>query len=293
MSNNTNPLAGHFRTPKLYTGLPSGGKFYTDDVLEMPSSGEVPVFPMTAKDEIMLKNPDALLNGEAVASVLMSCIPAIKKPRQLVSNDIDALLVAVQAATYGDELDVGAPCPQCGENASAVLSAEVVLASMDTLDKNYEFTTDTGLLISMKPFSYETSVKAGVANFRSSRSLQSIDAIEDEMDKIKAFNKNFIELASLNFDILVDSISSITVPATEDNEPLVVSNEQHIREFLENADARIGTELESFIEEIGNIGIQKKMELTCEPCSEELPEGEDYTFESVVNFNTVNFFTAS
>ena len=35
MSNNTNPLAGHFRTPKLYTGLPSGGKFYTDDV---PSS---------------------------------------------------------------------------------------------------------------------------------------------------------------------------------------------------------------------------------------------------------------
>ena len=27
MSNNNNPLAGHFRTPKLYTGLPSGGKF--------------------------------------------------------------------------------------------------------------------------------------------------------------------------------------------------------------------------------------------------------------------------
>ena len=78
MSNNTNPLAGHFRTPKLYTGLPSGGKFYGDDVLEMPTSGEVPVFPMTAKDEIMLKNPDALLNGEAVASVLMCCIPAIK-----------------------------------------------------------------------------------------------------------------------------------------------------------------------------------------------------------------------
>ena len=35
MSNNTNPLAGHFRTPKLYTGLPSGGKFYGDDVLEI------------------------------------------------------------------------------------------------------------------------------------------------------------------------------------------------------------------------------------------------------------------
>ena len=54
MSNNNNPLAGHFRTPKLYTGLPSAGKFYSEDILEMPSSGELPVFPMTAKDEIML-----------------------------------------------------------------------------------------------------------------------------------------------------------------------------------------------------------------------------------------------
>ena len=292
MSNN-NPLAGHFRTPKVYTSIPSGGKFYTSDVVDMPTTGELPVFPMTAKDEIMLKNPDALLNGEAVASVLMSCIPAIKQPRKLVSNDIDALLVAVQASTYGDELDVGSDCPQCGEQASAILSAEVVLANMETLDKNYEFTTNTGLLISMKPFSYETSVKAGVANFRSTRSLQSIDAIEDEMDKIKAFNQNFIELASLNFDILVDSINAITVPSDQDNDPIVVKDVEHIKEFLENASAEIGTQLEEFIEEIGSKGIQTKMELTCVKCSEELPGEEEFTFESAVNFNTVNFFTAS
>ena len=89
----------------------------------------------------------------------------------------------------------------------------------------------------MKPFSYETSVKAGVANFRSSRSLQSIEAIEDEVEKIKAFNQNFIELAKLNFELLVDSISNITIPATKDQESVTVSNTEHIREFLENADA--------------------------------------------------------
>tara|TARA_B100001057_G_scaffold497128_1_gene600453 strand:- start:3912 stop:4793 length:882 start_codon:yes stop_codon:yes gene_type:complete len=293
MSNNTNPLAGHFRTPKLYTGLPSKGEFYDEDTVDMPSTKELAVFPMTAKDEIMMKNPDALLNGEAVARTIMSCVPTIKKPRNLVANDVDALLVAIQAATYGDEIDVGGECPQCGEKASAVLSGEVILANMETLNKKYEFTTDSGLLISMKPFSYETSVKAGVANFRSSRSLQSIDAIEDEMEKIKAFNTNFIELAKLNFDLLVDSISTITVPSTEDSEEFVVSNVEHITEFLENADASISNELESFIEEIGNIGIQKKMELTCVPCSEELPEGEEFSFETIVNFNTVNFFTAS
>ena len=248
---------------------------------------------MTAKDEIMLKNPDALLNGEAVAQVIVSCVPNIKKPRSLVSNDVDALLVAIQAATYGDELDVSGACPVCGETASAVLSAEVILANVQKLEKDYQFTTNSGLLITMKPFSYETSVKAGVANFRSSRSLQSIEAIEDEVEKIKAFNQNFIELAKLNFELLVDSISNITIPATKDQESVTVSNTEHIREFLENADASISSELESFINEISEIGINKKMQLTCVPCSEKLPEEEEYSFESIVNFNAVNFFTAS
>ena len=293
MSNTNNPLSGHFRTPKLYTSLPTGGKFYDDTIVDMPSTNELPVYPMTAKDEIMMKNPDALLNGEAVAQVISSCVPNVKQPRLLVANDVDALLVAIQGATFGDELTVSANCPTCGEQASAVLSTEVVLANMDNIDKKYEFSTDSGLLISMKPFSYETSVKAGVANFRSERSLQSISEIDDEIEKIRAFNSNFIELAKLNFDILVDSVNSITVPGSEDSESVVVTDKAHISEFLENCDATIGKELEEFITEMGNKGIQKVMQMTCEPCSEKLEGDEEFTFESAVNFNTVNFFTAS
>lgn len=293
MSNTNNPLSGHFRTPKLYTSLPTGGKFYDDTIVDMPSTNELPVYPMTAKDEIMMKNPDALLNGEAVAQVISSCVPNVKQPRLLVANDVDALLVAIQGATFGDELTVSANCPTCGEQASAVLSTEVVLANMDNIDKKYEFSTDSGLLISMKPFSYETSVKAGVANFRSERSLQSISEIDDEIEKIRAFNSNFIELAKLNFDILVDSVNSITVPSSEDSESVVVTDKAHISEFLENCDATIGKELEEFVTEMGNKGIQKVMQMTCEPCSEKLEGDEEFTFESAVNFNTVNFFTAS
>lgn len=293
MSNTNNPLSGHFRTPKLYTSLPTGGKFYDETIVDMPSTKELPVYPMTAKDEIMMKNPDALLNGEAVAQVISSCVPNVKQPRLLVANDVDALLVAIQGATFGDELTVSANCPTCGEQASAVLSTEVVLANMDNIDKKYEFSTDSGLLISMKPFSYETSVKAGVANFRSERSLQSISEIDDEIEKIRAFNSNFIELAKLNFDILVDSVNSITVPGSEDSESVVVTDKAHISEFLENCDATIGKELEEFVTEMGNKGIQKVMQMTCEPCSEKLEGDEEFTFESAVNFNTVNFFTAS
>ena len=145
MSNTNNPLSGHFRTPKLYTQLPTGGKFYDENIIDMPTTKELPIYPMTAKDEIMMKNPDALLNGEAVAQVIASCVPSVKQPRELIANDVDALLVAIQGATFGDELTVSANCPTCNEQASAVLSTEVVLANMESIDKKYELTTDTGL----------------------------------------------------------------------------------------------------------------------------------------------------
>ena len=45
-----NPLKKYFRQPKLYINLPSKGKFYPAGSLNMPETGELPVFPMTAKD---------------------------------------------------------------------------------------------------------------------------------------------------------------------------------------------------------------------------------------------------
>ena len=44
----------------------------------------------------MLKNPDALLNGEAVASLIKSCVPDIKDPKKMFSADVDALLIAIK-----------------------------------------------------------------------------------------------------------------------------------------------------------------------------------------------------
>ena len=37
---------------------------------------------MTPKDKMAIRNPDALLNGDAVIRVVKSCIPNIKKPEE-------------------------------------------------------------------------------------------------------------------------------------------------------------------------------------------------------------------
>src|SRR6056297_2390222 len=104
MTNNINPLSSFYRAPKLYSRLPSNGIFYTNEVIDVDESAEVAVYAMTAKDEMIMKNPDALLNGEAVAQVIASCVPQVKQPKQLISNDVDTLLIAIQGATYGDDI---------------------------------------------------------------------------------------------------------------------------------------------------------------------------------------------
>ena len=288
--NNKNPLAGHFRTPRLYTGLPSGGTYYDDSIIDV-TKDEHAVFSMTAKDELIMKNPDALLNGDAVIQVIESCVPSVKDASRLYSNDVDAILIAIQGATFGDDIEVTAQCDKCEKEVTQILSVEGVLTTMSVLKDSYEFTTESGLLIKLQPFSYRSAVRAGIANFRSARSLQSITDIPDELERVQAFSENFLELAQLNFELLVDSVSSITIAGEEEN--TVVTDISQIREFLENCDRKIGDQISTFIEEIGKIGITRNMESSCdnEECVNS-PE-EPYVFESEVNFNPVNFFTAS
>ena len=73
-----NPLQNFMRQPKLYITLPSNGMYWPKGSLEVTETGEFPVYSMTAKDELTLKVPDALLNGQGIVDVIQHCIPNIR-----------------------------------------------------------------------------------------------------------------------------------------------------------------------------------------------------------------------
>ena len=113
MSLENNPLKQYFRRPSIYFKLPSGGKYYDASVVTIPENGELPVYPMTAIDEITTKTPDALYNGTGMADIIKSCIPAINNPWAINSIDLDAILVAVKVASGGNDLTLTSECPAC------------------------------------------------------------------------------------------------------------------------------------------------------------------------------------
>jgi hypothetical protein len=110
-----NPLVKHFRRPAIYFKLPSAGNFWEENTLDLPVIGEIPVYPMTTADELTLKTPDALMNGSGIVSVIQSCCPNIKDAWKMPSIDVDAVLIAIRIASYGQSMAISSVCPHCGE----------------------------------------------------------------------------------------------------------------------------------------------------------------------------------
>jgi len=281
-----NPLQSHFRAPKLFTRLPSNGKYYAEAVMSMGPTGEVEVYAMTSRDEVIMRNPDALLNGESVAKIITSCIPQIEKPRELLGADVDAIMVAINGATYGDEVTVSSKCPECGNTVIGAGSVQASLATMKEVPTDVKVETDDGLVIELRPVTYETTIAAGVSNFQNARSMQSIAMIDDDMEKLKAFNQSYMKMAELNFMVILDSIYSIS-GTDENGEEFIVTDRANIQEYMENCESSVGKAVTEQVNLLGEAGIDKSVTIQCQE------EQCGHVFETTLEFDPVNFSTAS
>ena len=261
-------------------------------MINRPDNGEFAIYPMTTKDEMSLKNPDALLNGEAVASLIKSCVPEIKKPKELLSADVDAILIAIRGASAGDEVEVNAECPVCKETSTVTVSIDSSLATMESIEDAYTENLSNGLKITVLPFTYGNTIKAGIASFQSTRSMQAISELEDDMDRLKAFNTSFVQLADLNFEMMLDSIKSVSYMNSDGVEEQVTERKQ-LREFLENTDNTTGKEIEKLVNDINSKGVKQEVQIECQAENCKDKENCPTTYSAPINFDPVNFFTGS
>lgn len=102
MSEQTNPLLDALKLPGRIFQLPSRGIFYHNgELADSVKDGEIHVHPMSALDEINMKNPDQLFSGAAVNTVFRQCVDGVVKPSDLLSKDVDAIMLFLRTVTYG------------------------------------------------------------------------------------------------------------------------------------------------------------------------------------------------
>ena len=280
--NKPNPLASYFRSAKIYVTLPSGGKYYPDNCLNMPETGELPVMPMTAKDELALKTPDALLSGQATVDLIQSCIPSIKNAWSMPSLDIDACLIAIRIASYGEHMSISATAPNTKEPVDYTIDLRQVLDRYSNSNFVDTFTTND-LTVTIRPLNYQEFSKVSMQTFEEQRifSLVNNDKV-DEDEKLKQFNVTFNKLRDITLGMVINSVVSIQVGDD------VVTDRNHIVEFLENTDKAFFKSLSDHIE------VQKKEfevpPMTVRSTEEQIKEGAPETFEVPIVFDQAHFF---
>lgn len=273
-----NPLKQFFRSIKLYTKLPSLGTYYGPDVIQFNDSNEVGVLPMTGNDELILKNPDALLNGEALIDVITSCVPAVKQPRALLNNDIEALITAIRYATFNNTLETSMKCPRCSHENTYSLDLQYAMDNMEFLEPEYNINLDSGISVFVKPYSFPDLLKVLHAQFEQSKIVRAIESDKlSEQDRAETFKRAFREMAKVKFELMANGIVKIV----SEEHGVNVDDKRYITEFLYNTDKRSIDKISDLIEEINKIGIKKSFSAKCQKCEHE--------WESDIDFNPVNF----
>ena len=278
-----NPLSRHFRQPKIYIGLPSGGIFYPQGDLEPTETNEFPVYAMTAKDELMFKTPDALLNGQSTVNVIQSCIPNIKNAWSVPSVDIDAILVAIRIATYGEKMDIEIDVPGIDEPRAYEVDLRTVMDQLTSSHFENVIRLDD-FSIEISPLTYKEFTEAAMKTFEEQRVFRIVNDTEmTESEKLSKFNESFNRLTDLNISSIVKSVKCVTF---DNEEP--VTNAQHIMEFFENADKDV------FKKVIDHITAQKE-KFSIKPfkvrlSEEDIAKGAPETMEVPISFDQSNFF---
>ena len=284
MTENTNPLKRYYRQPQISIQLPSKGRYYAADVVENTTTGEHAVLPMTAMDELAFRTPDSMMNGQATVDVINSCIPTIQDPWQLVNYDIDTVLIAIRIASYGETLDVTSGVPGTNESATHTVSLPQMLEQLRNIAVTDTCELKDGLKITVSPLTYKQITESQMKTFEQQRIYAQVSQSQmTAEEKTKRFTDSFKILGDLNMSLLISNIERITLPAGES-----VTDRAQIKQFVENADAKLIKELENKLIDIRQQGSIKPFK--AKATEEQIKAGAPATYEVPITFDNANFF---
>ena len=271
-----NPLKQYFRRPSVYMKLPSTGQGYPQGTLELPASGELPVYPMTAIDEITARTPDALFNGTAVAELIKSCIPNIKDPWVVPNIDLDAILIAIKiASSASGEMDLESSCPKCEEISTYKVNLSGVLASIANPDYSKEVEIGD-LKVKLKPISFKEVNEASMTQFEFQRAANQIDDIKDEDQRNKMMKESLQKVTDLTMNLLCKAVEYIQTPTIK------VDQKEFILDFLRNCDRNVYIAIRDRSAELRKDSEVKPMNITCGSCK--------HQYEQAITLNPTDFF---
>lgn len=239
-----NPLAGLMRQPKIYIRLPSNGQYWEPGSIELSDTGEYPVYSMTASDELLLKIPDALMNGQAVVDVIQHCMPNIKNAWKCPNIDMDIILIAIRIATYGEMMTLPVRMKEFDQEYQ--IDLRVIIDNLQNqISWSPAVPINEMLTVYVRPANYKLMTESALQAFETQKIMQLVndDSIPEET-KLTAFKESFAKLNNLTVGIINQSVYRVESAQGSTDNPA------HIQEFMSNVDKTVFEKVKDHIERL-------------------------------------------
>jgi hypothetical protein len=229
-------------------------------------------------DEVLIKTPDALITGEATVKVIESCCPNITDGWDISNLDIDALLVAVRIATYGNTMSVSHVCKQCSNEMNFDIELQGIIEHFNNCSFDPRVVVGN-LIIKIKPLTYKETTSFNLENFALQKRLSQVVEIQDEEIKQKHLADIFKEVGALQNRVFVAGVESVETPEG------IVTERGYIKEWLENADKTIFDRLKEHINKNNDQWRVPANHIKCDSCGHE--------DEFAIDMDQSNFFATA
>lgn len=278
-----NPLTQYMRHPEVYIKLPSKGQYNSPDDIQLTPNGELEICAMTANDDLLLKTPEGLLNGDSMSKVIQSCCPGIKNVYDIPVPDLDVILLAIRQASYGDDMDFEITCPECKHEGTYSLSISEALENINFLDPEYSVLLSSKVEVFLKPFTFSSSVKESMKKYQEAQAMKSL--LEDDLsvneEKVAEFTERLHSLAALMTELCSEVVIKIIDPEGQEIE----ATKEQINEWIKFLPRKDSDIIQKKLVIINSIGIPKTRIIICQECKHE--------WEVETNFDPSVFFVES
>ena len=278
-----NPLSKYFRKPSVYISLPTGGDWYAPGGIAFDNGQELGVMPMTAKDEMMMNTPDALINSQSTIDIIKSCVPGIKDPWSMPTLDLDTVLIGIRIASYGENMDINIQVPEVNKQMAYTVDLRQLMDQIDRTKFNPFVQIDNQLTIKVKPMTYRQLTNLQLKTYEQQRLVTQVsDAKLSSAERQKTFNDIFTSMTNITLDNMKEAIVEINA------EGETIVDRSYINEFVDNMQSDMANKIKEHMDK--QVGLGKIKPITVSVPEEMVKEGAPKTVTSPISLDNSNFF---
>jgi hypothetical protein len=204
-------------------------------------------------------------------------VPDVKDAWVAPASDIPTLLVSIRIASYGHDMEMGSTCPSCDTAGEYTIDLRLVLDGI-VLGEYHNPLQYGDLEIVFQPMSYRQQNEVNQQQFDQQRTIINVQNDPDLTDneKINQLNLALERITELTVGALKYGVASIKTPTA------LVTDVDHIGEFLQNCDRKLFNEIKNKIVDLREKSEFKPIHVTCDNCGHE--------YDQILSLDQTGFF---